>query len=133
MAEYHYTIKSVLQNVSQLLAELKKKLVELNLDEKSIFALYLSLEEALVNAVKYGNKFNPDLTIDILLKIEPSQIVIQVSDCGSGFDYANIPDPTKDENIIRLGGRGVFLIKKYMDQVEFLNNGSTIKMTKRLK
>jgi serine/threonine-protein kinase RsbW len=108
-------------------------LKDLRLDEYTLFKIVLCSEEALINAIKYGNKNNKELPVEISLSKKSDRIEIMVKDRGIGFDYKNIPDPTKEENLTKISGRGIFLIKKLMDKVEFLNNGSCIKMVKYLK
>ena len=108
-------------------------LKDLKLDEYTLFKIVLCSEEALINAIKYGNKNNKELPVEVSLSKNPNRIEITVKDKGKGFDYMNIPDPTTEENITKTSGRGLFLIKKLMDKVEFYNNGSRIKMIKYLK
>ncbi len=98
-----------------------------------IFDIRLCIEEALTNSVKHGNKM--DATKNIFLKINSTDelLSIEIKDEGSGFDHKCIPLPTEKENIEKLSGRGIFLIRNIMDVIEFLDNGSTIKMVKYLK
>ena len=67
------------------------------------------------------------------LKADSKSIEMVVTDQGDGFDYEDIPDPTTDENIYKTYGRGIFLIKKLMDGVEFFDGGRSIKMIKYFK
>ena len=108
-------------------------LTDLKLDENSLFKIVLCCEEALINAIKYGNKNNKALPVEVTLSKNPKNIEISIKDKGDGFNYKNIPDPTTDENLTKTSGRGLFLIKKLMDKVEFLDNGSRIKMIKYLR
>ena len=64
---------------------------------------------------------------------EKSKIILRVQDQGPGFDYQNIPDPTSPENIEKINGRGVFLMQKLSDQIEFFENGSIVQLTFILK
>lgn len=110
-----------------------KKIECLPLEEEEVFNIRLSLEEALINAIKHGNKLNPDIFVQVSAQKEGGSLVIKVTDLGRGFDFNNIADPTRPENLTKLNGRGIFLIKKLMDKVEFLDCGRTIKMVKFLK
>jgi serine/threonine-protein kinase RsbW len=110
-----------------------EKLYHLPLDEHVIFQIKLSLQEAVVNAVKHGNKLNPDLFVQVVIEAEKSSVTIRVTDQGTGFDVKKVPNPTRPENIIKLQGRGIFLIRNLMDDVRFLDGGRTIKMIKNLK
>lgn len=109
------------------------KIKDLPLTEEDIFHIRLSLEEALINAVKHGNKLEPDLTVQVSAERKGDSLVIRVVDQGGGFDFNKINDPTLPENLAKLNGRGVYLIKKLMDKVEFLDCGRTVKMIKFLK
>ena len=83
--------------------------------------------EAVNNSIYHGNKEDINKSINLHVEYNEKTLVFDVKDEGIGFDYENIPDPTLPENIEKLNGRGVFLIKNLADEVEFLNNGSEIK------
>lgn len=90
--------------------------------------ILISLTEAVTNAIIHGNKKDAEKTVEIKLNKTGNKIAIRVSDEGKGFDYRNLPDPTRPENITKIGGRGVFLMQQLSDRVSFYNNGSTIEM-----
>jgi len=100
------------------------------LSEAFYFDVKLACEEAMVNAIKYGSKSGRDKTVNINCDITEQAVVITVEDEGRGFDYRNLPDPTRDENLIKAGGRGLFLIRNMMDKVEFNSKGNKVTMTK---
>ena len=124
---------SDLRIVKKASLEILDNLKDLKLDENDLFKIVLCSEEALINAIKYGNKSNKELPVEIRLSKKPNSIEITVKDKGEGFDYENVPDPTTDENLTKTSGRGLFLIKKLMDKIIFTNNGSQIKMIKYIK
>lgn len=101
--------------------------------EEDIFNIKLSLEEALVNAIRHGNKLNPALSVSVAIEMKDKRLTIKVTDEGQGFDFKNIPDPTKADSLKKLSGRGVFLIKRLMDEVDFFDGGRGIQMVKYLK
>jgi serine/threonine-protein kinase RsbW len=107
-----------------------KKIEYLSLGHDDIFGIKLALEEALVNAIKHGNKMNPAIAVEFRADIQDSKLTLQVSDQGSGFNFKSIPDPTAQDRLEKTSGRGVFLIKKLMDGVDFSDGGRTIKMIK---
>ena len=115
--------------IAKALEALKQRII---LTEQEIFDIKLVLEESITNAVKHGNKFNEKLEVRIEIFLEENLLTIEVRDQGPGFDVKKIPDPTKKEGLMRTSGRGVFLIKKLMDRVEYLGNGREIKMVKKL-
>lgn len=127
------TIPSQLEAIPGVVTSVVEKLGQLALDKETISQVQLALQEAVVNAVKHGNKMDPGLVVRIEIELEPKQLIIQVADQGQGYDYKNIPSPIEPQNLEKLKGRGIFLIKHLMDKVEFLNQGSTIKMIKCLK
>ncbi|MDD5195955.1 MAG: ATP-binding protein [Candidatus Omnitrophica bacterium] len=126
-------LPSRLEKIPEFMAFFLERTRNSTFREEDIFDIRISLEEALVNAIKHGNKFNAALSVDISIEIVADRVTITVKDQGKGFDYTTIPDPTKDANLVKLSGRGVFLIKSLMDKVEFFDCGRTIKMVKFLK
>ncbi len=95
-----------------------------------IFAVHLALEEAVVNAIKHGNNCDPSKKAYLSYSISDDRVDIVVSDEGEGFDPARVPDPCCDDNLCKASGRGLFLIKSYMDLVEYNKSGNSIHMVK---
>ena len=126
-------ISSELKNVKLVSAEILESLLPFNIASHDLLDIRLCLEEALINAIKYGNKLQPDLSIEITYSIENSILKITVLDQGKGFDHENLPDPTLEENLQELKGRGVYLIRRLMDEVIFNEVGNQITMIKNLK
>jgi len=91
--------------------------------------LLIAALEATNNAITHGNKFNEDKHVEIIFAMDNEKILLTVKDEGPGFDYKNIPDPTSPENLENMSGRGVFLMSKLSDQIEFEDRGSFVKMT----
>ena len=90
--------------------------------------ILISLTEAVTNAIKHGNQYDKKKSVSVLCKKSKCSLAFIVSDEGTGFDYDSLPDPTAPENLLKLGGRGVFLIRQLSDSVKFLNNGSTVEI-----
>lgn len=95
-----------------------------------IFDVRLACEEALINAIKHGNKNQKDKKIVVNFDITDKSVVISVEDEGQGYNYQQLPDPRHVSNLLRTGGRGLFLIRKMMDKIEFNEKGTKITMTK---
>jgi serine/threonine-protein kinase RsbW len=127
------TIPSQLELIDAFISSLLARLSHLSLNQNVNFNIKLALHEAIVNAVKHGNKMNSHLLVSVDITVQPNQIAIQVADQGNGFDYKSIPDPITPENLWKLSGRGIFLIQNAMDKIEFENEGRTIRMIKFLK
>ncbi len=100
-------------------------------DQTAQFALKLSLEEALTNAIKHGNQLDPAKQVDIEFEIDAEQVKITVCDEGPGFAPDAVPDPTLDENLEKPCGRGVMLIRAYMTQASYNDKGNCLTMIKR--
>jgi len=98
--------------------------------EPAIFATKLALEEALANAIKHGNKGDPTKRVHVKYCVGPDRTVIVITDEGPGFDPSDIPDPTADERLEVPTGRGLLLMRAYMDGVEFNASGNQIKLTR---
>ena len=126
-------ISSELKNVKLVSAEILESLLPFNIASCDLLDIRLCLEEALINAIKYGNKLQPDLSIEITYSIENSILKITVLDQGQGFDHENLPNPTLEENLQELKGRGVYLIRRLMDEVIYNKAGNQITMMKNLK
>jgi serine/threonine-protein kinase RsbW len=106
------------------------ELVRRGYSNDSLFAIRLAMEEALVNAMKHGNHFDPAKKIIIDARIGPRSARIAVEDQGAGFDRRHVGDPTRAINLCKLHGRGIFLIKAYMDQARWTQGGRRVTMTK---
>ena len=97
----------------------------------SAFAIKLGLEEAVVNAIKHGNKLDPKKTVYIEALVGPGQAEIIIEDEGPGFERAGVPDPTEPDNLEKCSGRGILLIEAYMTSVTWSHNGRRMHMVKR--
>ena len=101
-----------------------------NFSQEDIFAVHLALEEAFLNALKHGSKMSPDKAIKIDCAVGQDKVEIAMTDEGNGFDPDAVPDPRYGENLYKTRGRGLFLIRSYMDVVEFNKRGNRICMTR---
>lgn len=99
-------------------------------DADAVFGLKLALEEAMTNAVKHGNRNNPDKKITVLFSITPDRAVIMVRDEGPGFSPDAVPDPTAEENLERPNGRGIMLMQCYMSKVCYNMIGNEVWLVK---
>jgi len=97
---------------------------------RDVFSMRLALEEALVNAIKHGNQLDPDKTVRVHCDIEQDRVYVEIEDQGPGYVPGDVPDPTLDENIERASGRGLMLIKSFMNRVEFNEKGNCIMLEK---
>lgn len=94
-------------------------------------AIELSLQEALVNAISHGAKNDASKNIEVRVACEAEHgMLIIVGDPGNGFDPRRVPDPQMADNVYSDHGRGIFLINRLMDKVEFKRGGTEIHMRK---
>jgi serine/threonine-protein kinase RsbW len=96
--------------------------------EEDIFAIHLALEEAFINAVKHGNKMEPSKAVKVDYAIEPDKIEICMTDEGEGFDPEVIPDPRYGDNLYKPAGRGMLLMRSFMDVLEYSKKGNSLRM-----
>lgn len=130
-ATFHVcTIPSDLCAVDQLKKKVFADLVRHHFSEKAQFGIKLALEEALTNAVKHGNQHDPDKKITVRYAVNEEKIAIIIRDEGSGFVPDEVPDPTSPERLSAPCGRGIMLIRAYMDVVEFRDDGRELYFVK---
>jgi len=121
------SVPSAVEGVfERILAELKAN----NFSEDDIFAVHLAVEEAFLNAVKHGSKMDPNKEITIHYSIGADEVEISMTDQGNGFDPNIVPDPRCGENLYKTDGRGLFLMRSYMDRVEYNKRGNRVRMVK---
>jgi len=88
----------------------------------------VGVTEALANAMLYGNRRRPERRVRVEVALSTARVALRIADEGQGFDPARVPDPTAAENLSRPGGRGLFLIRKLMDAVEFNQAGNAVRL-----
>jgi len=98
--------------------------------EEDIFAVHLAVEEAFINAVRHGNRMDPQKSTRIEYSVDSRKISVSLTDEGEGFDPEAVPDPRNGENLLKTSGRGLLLISSYMDEVRFNDRGNRVQMTK---
>ncbi|WP_186804885.1 ATP-binding protein [Limihaloglobus sulfuriphilus] len=124
--ELRYPVK-----YTRLYESILSELDESTYSPEDRFALELVLDEAITNAVKHGNKNDPDKKVTVSYSITPKQFEIEITDEGPGFEIEDLPDPRREENLFKTSGRGVLLMKAYMDKVKFNKKGNSVRMVKR--
>lgn len=126
-------IPSDISYIRKTSKRIEKFLVEHNVSASEIFDIRLCAEEAIKNAIIHGNKQNSNLFVNVSYAIDDGKFVMEVEDEGEGFNPGELPDPTEGDNILKSGGRGVFLIYKLMDKVEYKGRGNKAFMVKSIK
>ena len=87
-------------------------------DEDALHEIGMAARECLVNAVVHGNRYNARKKVHVKVSRTPEQLAIAISDEGDGFDPSAVPDPLATENLLRFSGRGVMLMRAFMDEFE---------------
>ena len=126
---------SRVEAVDQAAAAVSEFLSSAGVGEDTLFGIDMAVREAVTNAVSHGNKLDETKFVEVGLKSLPESFEITVHDQGPGFNPSDIPDPTKEENILKSSGRGIFFMRNFMDEVEWSSNpegGTTVRMTKKL-
>jgi serine/threonine-protein kinase RsbW len=110
-------------------------LSRLGLDEDSRHWVGIAIREAVANAIKHGNRQDPDKNVEVELAVAGDEAVIRVQDRGEGFSIEQVADPLAEENLLRPNGRGIFYMNNFMDEVEYAqrpDGGTVVTMRKRL-
>ena len=128
--QYSETIPSDLGEAERIQDRIIGMLEALEFPPRDVFGVRLALEEAIVNAIKHGNGMDPEKTIRVSVEVDTSGVVVEVEDEGPGFDPADVPDPTCEENLERPGGRGIMLMRAFMTSVEYNDSGNLVRLEK---
>jgi serine/threonine-protein kinase RsbW len=128
------TLPSRIEAVNQAADAVARILGDLGAAEELMFGIDMAIREAVTNAAIHGNKQDEAKQVRVEIKSSPAEIEISVHDEGAGFNPTEIPDPTDPQNIMKTSGRGIFFMRNFVDEVEWLNppgGGTTVKLTKR--
>jgi len=123
-----------MESVSEVESAADKLAGEAGLDEDERFRIAMAIREAAVNAVLHGNDYDPAKQIQVSFENNGKSLIFTISDQGKGVDPATLPDPLAPENLMRGTGRGIFLIRSFMDEVHFrqLQPGTELTLVKHL-
>ena len=129
-----FTLNSTMESVGEVEAAADKLAGEAGLDEDERFHVTMAVREAAVNAVLHGNEYDPAKKMTATFENTGSALVFTISDQGKGLDPDTLPDPLAPENLLRGTGRGIFLIRSFMDEVHFrqLHPGTELTLVKHL-
>jgi len=110
--------------------EIVRRAVTFGYSRECAFALRLAIEEAIVNGHRHGNGTDSSKKITISYDVNERRVVVRVRDEGKGFDPATIPDPTHPERIPLPSGRGIMLMRSYLDEVAYNDRGNEVQLVK---
>lgn len=125
-----FEVPSVIALMDDILDYLMKRVEKLGVIKPERSNLFVALDEAFVNAVKHGNKFDRTKMVRISVDISPKKARFTIEDEGEGFNVEEIPDPRNPENLFKTSGRGVMFIYNIMDKVSYNKRGNRLTMVK---
>jgi len=131
--------KKVVQSDAELLPELEEFIIDIaeryNLDKNKFNNLVLSFSEAVSNSIVHGNKLDKTKKVFIKVTVDNEKMSISIKDEGPGFELKSVPDPTKPENILKDSGRGIHIMKSFVDNLHynFTSTGTEVILEINLK
>jgi len=133
--QVHLAIASRLENIELVQIAVEASLGQLALSEDTSHWIGIAVREAVANAIKHGNRNDPDKQVEVDFGIEDDTVVVRVADQGEGFDPKSLPDPLSPDNLLRPNGRGIFFMRKFMDDIEYTfrpEGGTVVTLRKKL-
>ena len=129
-----YTLDSTLETVDSAEQAAGKVATEAGFDEDEVMRISMAVREAAVNAVLHGNAYDPAKKVSLVLERTAVDLIITIRDQGQGLDMSKIPDPLAPDNLLKTSGRGIFLIRSFMDEVQIhpSQTGTEIKLIKHV-
>ena len=129
-----FSLSSTMDSVAEVEAAADKLASDAGVDEEERFRITMAVREAAVNAVLHGNDYDPAKLITASFENNGKSLIFTIADQGKGVDPESLPDPLAPENLLRGTGRGIFLIRSFMDEVHFrkLQPGTELTMIKHL-
>jgi serine/threonine-protein kinase RsbW len=129
-----YTLDSTLESVNMAEQKAFEIATRWGFGEDAQHHIAMAVREAAVNAVLHGNAYDPHKKFSIAYRMTPEALEITITDQGKGLDLRTIPDPLAPQNIMKASGRGIFLIRSFMDEVRIrnLDPGTEITLIKHL-
>ena len=128
MGRFNVEIPSILENLRMVESFIDNAKDSLEITDEIYGNIVISLTEAVNNAIVHGNKSNKDKLVKISLAVSDQSLKFLVEDQGVGFDHEGLPDPTAPENIEKVTGRGIFLMKHLSDEVNFESPGNKVEL-----
>jgi serine/threonine-protein kinase RsbW len=130
-----YRMESTLESVNKAEEMADQMASQAGLDEDTRSGISMAVREAMINAILHGNAYDPAKRVNLTFEQNGKELIVTVVDEGKGFVPDEVPDPLAPENLLKQSGRGIFLMRAFMDEVRFrkLNPGTEITLIKRLQ
>jgi serine/threonine-protein kinase RsbW len=128
------TLPSRIEAINKAATAVAGLVTRSGIDEDAAFGIDMAVREALANAVIHGNKLDEAKLVEINVKSSLDSFEVSVHDQGQGFNPETISDPTKEENLLKSSGRGIFFMRNFFDEVDWSispRGGTTVRMIKR--
>ena len=132
---FELTVQSRLEEMASVHALVEEAIREFKLTEDLAHWIELTISESMINAIQHGNKLDPDKQATLKISSDGEAIEVIVEDQGKGFKLDDIADPTNVENLLKPSGRGILIIRSFMDEVDLSKReggGSRLRMLKRI-
>ncbi len=126
-----FVFPSAISLMHSILDYLMKRVEKVGVINAESSNLFIALDEAFVNAIKHGNKFDANKIVRLSAEVSTKEARFTIEDEGEGFDVSQIPDPTNPENLFKTSGRGVLFIHNIMDEVTYNERGNRLTMIKK--
>lgn len=135
MNRVSYTLDSTLESVNKVEQTALLMASKAGFDPDACDSIGLAVREAAVNAVLHGNQYDPNKKVNVSYEMQGEAFIIKVADQGRGLKEEEVPNPLEPENLLKQSGRGIFLIRSFMDEVRIrhLQPGTELTMIKHLK
>lgn len=129
-----YTMDSTLETVDNAEQTASRIAADAGFEENEVMQISMAVREAAINAVLHGNEYNPAKKVTLNFEKTPRDLVITIQDEGQGLDPESIPNPLAPENLLKSSGRGIFLMRSFMDEVQIHPSeaGTEIKLVKHV-
>ena len=130
-----YRMESTLESVNKAEEMADQLAAQSGLDEDTRGGVSMAVREGMINAVLHGNAYDPGKRVNLTFEQNGQELVITITDEGKGFVPDEVTDPLAPENLLKQSGRGIFLMRAFMDEVRFrkLDPGTEITLIKRLQ
>jgi serine/threonine-protein kinase RsbW len=128
-------MESTLDSVNKAEEMADQAAAQVGFDEDTRSGISMAVREGMINAVLHGNGYDPAKRVNLTFEQNGPELIVTIADEGKGFMPEEVPDPLAPENLLKQSGRGIFLMRTFMDEVRFrkLNSGTEITLIKRLQ
>lgn len=128
--QFEVLIPSKFESGQEVVERIVNVATKAGFPDRDLFGIRLSVDEAVTNAIKHGNKSSPTKTVRVRFRLDKRGVRIEIEDQGDGFRPEDVPDPRDEENLERPNGRGLMLMREFMSHIEFNSKGNLVVLEK---